>query len=215
MSYQLFFLYKQAFPELEDGLTQVLVNNTEIHTIKEQVLFQRIGEVSPTIDILLSGLVRGFFLDGTGKEVTDCFEFERGTPLVSSSSWGAPSVISLEALTEVTVASISLDVLSTHLNEPSLLRLMLRFLSVSLGKHWEIKMMLANRSTKERYAWFLEKYPGLIDRVSHQYIASFLGVSPVTLSRTRHAKPPAAANNTAGQDESREGTLPCHGEFSP
>ena len=36
-----------------------------------------------------------------------------------------------------------------------------------------------------RYQWFLKKYPGLIDEVSNKHIASFLGMTPVTLSRLR------------------------------
>ncbi|MEQ2617002.1 hypothetical protein AAAT94_07475 [Intestinimonas aquisgranensis] len=39
----------------------------------------------------------------------------------------------------------------------------------------------------ERYQWFLEAYPGLIDQVTHRYVASFLEMSPVTLSRLRSA----------------------------
>lgn len=39
--------------------------------------------------------------------------------------------------------------------------------------------------TTRRYLWFLEEYPGMIDRVQHYILASFLGMSPVTLSRTR------------------------------
>ena len=37
----------------------------------------------------------------------------------------------------------------------------------------------------ERYQWFLKHYPGLIQTVSNKHIASFLGMTPVTLSRLR------------------------------
>ena len=39
----------------------------------------------------------------------------------------------------------------------------------------------------QRYQWFLSAYPGLIDRVSHKYIASLLNMTPVTLSKIRRA----------------------------
>ena len=32
---------------------------------------------------------------------------------------------------------------------------------------------------------FLRVYPGLVEQVSNKYIASFLGMTPVTLSRLR------------------------------
>ena len=47
--------------------------------------------------------------------------------------------------------------------------------------------VVAQYPAAERYAWFTRSYPGLIDRVSHRYVASFLGITPVTLSRVRAA----------------------------
>lgn len=40
-------------------------------------------------------------------------------------------------------------------------------------------------NAKERYNWFLREYKDLIDRVSHRHVASFLNMTPVTLSRLR------------------------------
>ena len=45
--------------------------------------------------------------------------------------------------------------------------------------------MMYQYNAQERYEWFLKKYPGVIDLISHKYIASFLGMNPVTLSRLR------------------------------
>ena len=57
----------------------------------------------------------------------------------------------------------------------------------SLLEHWQIKTVLHKRTSMERYQWFLQAYPGLIDQVTHRYIASFLEMSPVTLSCLRAA----------------------------
>lgn len=43
-------------------------------------------------------------------------------------------------------------------------------------------------SARERYEWFLKKYPGLIDIVRHVHIASLLDIASVTLSRVRHSE---------------------------
>ena len=40
-------------------------------------------------------------------------------------------------------------------------------------------------SAEERYIGFLEKYPGIAQRVPQHMIASYLGLSPETLSRVR------------------------------
>ena len=52
-------------------------------------------------------------------------------------------------------------------------------------KQWQIKNMLYLESAEERYDWFLKHYPGTIDKISHTIIASFLRMSPVTISRVR------------------------------
>lgn len=190
---------------IEDRVVaSILASHTELRAVKKREVFRRVGEVPQTMDFLVEGLVRGFFPDGTGKEVTDCFEHIPGTPLVSGLSIGAPSVISIEALSKVTLASVPLSFLATLMEEPAVLKVVIRCLSASLERHWEAKAMLAKRSTKERYAWFLQRYPGLIDRVNDQYIASFLGVSPVTFSRVRHAVA-AEKRPAAGRDIPRDG----------
>ena len=60
-----------------------------------------------------------------------------------------------------------------------------RYLVSALEYHWETKMLLYRCTAMERYRWFLSRYPGLIDSISNKHIASFLGMTPVTLSRLR------------------------------
>lgn len=49
----------------------------------------------------------------------------------------------------------------------------------------ELKLLLGISSAMERYQWFLRRYPELADVVSIKHIASFLCMSPVSLSRLR------------------------------
>jgi hypothetical protein len=44
------------------------------------------------------------------------------------------------------------------------------------------------RSAEERYQSLLNDYPDVIKRVPHKIIASFLGITPVSLSRIRARK---------------------------
>ena len=57
---------------------------------------------------------------------------------------------------------------------------------MSFARHEEIQSMPnLLEIQKNSYKWFLEEYPGVIDRVPHSRISSFLGMSPITLSRVR------------------------------
>lgn len=55
----------------------------------------------------------------------------------------------------------------------------------SWNMHLELKRIGSQYDAMKRYLWFLEKYPGLIDAVNNKYIASYLNMTPVTLSRLR------------------------------
>ena len=60
-----------------------------------------------------------------------------------------------------------------------------RYLLKALNVHWELKTMIGQESAMVRYHLFMKTYPGLVDHVRDKYVASFLGMTPVTLSRLR------------------------------
>lgn len=167
-------------------LMQTLTFNSEIKLIKKGEILQHIGSISMELYFLMKGLLRGFLLDAKGEEVTDCFVYEHGTPVVSSIDLGEPSLICIEALEDSELISIPFSVVLPLVGSNlELITLYNRLLSNSLKMHWENKTVLAQCAAAERYQWFLKNYPGLIERVVHKHIASFLGITPVSLSRIR------------------------------
>ncbi len=48
-------------------------------------------------------------------------------------------------------------------------------------REWELLQL----SAEERYRRFLKEYPGLERRIKQHYIATYLGITPVALSRIR------------------------------
>lgn len=167
-------------------LAQVLTKNSQIKFIKKGDILQHVGSKSTELYFLVNGLLRGFLLDAKGKEVTDCFIHAHGAPVVSSIDLGEPSLLSIEALEDSELIAISFSVvLPLVCSNMELVTLYNRLLSNSLKMHWENKTALVQYTATERYQWFLENYPGLIERINHGYIASFLGITPVSLSRVR------------------------------
>ena len=96
------------------------------------------------------------------------------------------AIVTIEALTDGELLCIPIETVKTLLKENIfLMQIYNKLLADVMEKHWEIKNILHKQTAKERYQWFLTAYPGLIDKVTHRYIASFLEMSPVTLSRLR------------------------------
>ena len=96
--------------------------------------------------------------------------------------------LAFEALEESVLYSVDIDTVMELLRKShEVLMLENRLLRESLQLHWEREMLLAQCSAAERYQAFLKKFPGLIDRINHKMVASFLGITPVQLSRVRHS----------------------------
>lgn len=162
--------------------------NSKIHFLEKGSLLQNIDDISTEIYFLYEGLLRGFFLDVKGNEVTDCFGYIKGTPVVSCIDLQEPNRVCIEALENSSLISIPYSILLPLLNSNiELMQLYNRLLKDSLKLHWESKIVLMQYTAAERYKWFLKNYPSLIDRVNHRYIASFLSITPVSLSRIRRA----------------------------
>ncbi len=180
--------YEQALGITESTLVHKLVSMTELRSMgKKEILIQE-GQPASYIPFILSGIFRGFFLDVNGRDITDCFGFQYGEPVMAAFSLDAAATVTIEALTDSIVLCIPIDEISRMMTENTyLVQLYNRFLINALQKHWEIKNVLHKQTARERYQWFLITYPGLIDQVTHRYIASFLEMSPVTLSRLRSA----------------------------
>ena len=160
---------------------------TERHLAKKEKLIQA-GEVEKQVVFLLRGVLRGYIVDADGRDITDCFGYECGTAAMGSVELDKPTSLSIEALTESDVLCIPLtDVLHLLEQYPELVQIYNRFLQHALNVHCEVKTIITQYSAMERYNWFLKAYPGLIDRISNKYVASFLGMTPVTLSRMRAA----------------------------
>lgn len=169
-------------PKLMDKILAI----TELKHLKKGEYLIREGERQTHVYFLLNGILRGYFLDINGKDITDCFGAECGAPAVPCINPDSISTINIEALENSDIISIpmvqALELMDAY---PCLIKIYNQLLQTSLQYHWEIKCAIYQYTAMQRYQWFLHKYPGLITQVKKKYVASFLRITPVTLSRLR------------------------------
>ena len=157
---------------------------------KNEEFYNDDEERSRYIYFLLSGVLRGYVIEKSGRDITDCFIFRYGQAHIGFLNVGMAEFPAerAEALTETELMCFDIDMLMPRINDsPELTQLYIRKLTESYAEHWIHKNMLCRASAMERYQWFLEAYPGLIDTIPHKHIASFLDMTPVTLSRLRRS----------------------------
>lgn len=179
-------LYRNLFGLTDEPLIQRLMELGEIRRLKKGHILYQEGERPTKVNFLLQGLLRGYFLDAGGRDITDCFAFEPGAPASACIALGEQATINVEALEDSQVLELPIAPLMELLEEwPQLYRLYSNLLLNALKCHWEVKAAMYQYDAMERYQWFLQAYPGLYHRVSGKHIASFLGMTQVTLSRLR------------------------------
>ncbi len=157
-------------------------------TLKKNEYFLGAGEKPDKFGIIISGLFRYFYIDKSGKEYTKYFARENNF-LISYSSMilGEASRFYIESLgnSEIIIASFSQFNKQT---ENSLIwnKIIRKLIEQQYFEKEKREYQFLFDDAKTRYKSFLLEYPGLIDKVKHYYIASYLGISPVTLSRIRN-----------------------------
>lgn len=149
--------------------------------------FIRAGQIPVKFAFLARGLFRYYYLNDSGHEFTKGFFLEK-TFLSSYSAMiqNRESFFSIEALEPSMI--IVVPYLRWH--ESAKTRLCWQQFLVSLlekgycnKENRERELLLFD--AEKRYRLFLESYPGLEQRVKQHHIASYLGITPVSLSRIR------------------------------
>jgi CRP-like cAMP-binding protein len=149
--------------------------------------FLMAGDVPEYIGFVRSGLLRLFYIDMDGAEANKHFCMEN----TIASSYGAflqreESKFYIQALEDTKLLAIDyqtyLDLLNSHMCWQIVARKLAELLFILKEKReWEF--LLTN--AQERYMQFLQDYPDLEQRLSQYHIASYLGITPESLSRIR------------------------------
>lgn len=196
---QLYDFYRNILQITEDAAIEEAIKATEIRVFHRGEYILRAGDIPTQVSFLQKGIVRGVMLDLNGKDITDCIMFRCGDPVVPDNDFTQPASITLEALTDCEVVSLPLATVIHMLNSyPSMMDLYHRLLSLSVNLHRGLKIATYQYTAAQRYEWFLKEYPGLIDQISHKYIASLLNMTPVTLSKMRNILKREEKHSTIG-----------------
>ena len=176
----------ELYPKVRKSTLDCLEKCERTVSISKGELIVDIGDMPTRICTLEKGILRGFITDMDGRDTTDCFVYHTGDVVLSCSGLEEPSLVQIEALTDTIMKEYPRDIVMELMEQDlGLLMFYNRELKSALFRHWEEKVLLHHSSAMERYLWFLKEYPGLIDLIGNKYIASFLGMTPVTLSRLR------------------------------
>jgi CRP-like cAMP-binding protein len=166
-----------------DKLESMLITKT--YKKKEFLVVE--GNVADKVAFVISGLYRAFYLTESGEEKTIVFR-GKGNIISGYNSYlkNEYSKFSIQALEESTVLYITVKDFETLLSGNV-------FWQVVAGKYYmnlyaakeNRERDLLSDSAELKYKKFLIEYPSLESRINQYYIASYLGITNVSLSRIR------------------------------
>ena len=169
-----------------DG-TEKLVSNTVVKEYSPQEYFLRAGETSRKLCFVEKGLFRLFYTNRNGKDFTKNFK-SAGQFMSAKASLllRSPSKLSIQALENSTVVCFDYDDILQMAEHNFRWQLLLRKAGDAdyLEKEKRESDLLFY-DAKERYLNFIKERPDWENRIQQRYIASYLGMSPETLSRIR------------------------------
>lgn len=179
--------YLIKFTTLNEEEQQAIVKEIRIEEYKKGTMLLRQGDVPTTCYFVLKGCVRQYSIDETGKEVTSNFYTEeQAIANFNYHKQDKSSPYSFTCVEDCILVVGDLDTEKDMYNKYTQLKTMTRkMIEEKLGDMQDEMASFIASTPEERYKALLQKRPHLIDRVLQHQLASYLGITPESLSRIK------------------------------
>lgn len=184
----MFEKFRSYFPLSPEKWEEYISYFHQIHVPAKTLLLQE-GDIARKAYLVEKGCLRVWF-NNKGEDITFQFFFENSTvSSIESFRNSTPSLVSIETIEPCTLWWINKTKIDTILEEVSALPAMRnQILEALFGrtlaymKHFQ---SFIRDTPQERYERLMTQNPHIVQRVPQHYIASYLGVSSVHLSRIK------------------------------
>ncbi len=179
--------YLQTKAQVTDEQFAVLAEKLKVEQIQKGNVLLRQGEVCKHSFFVEKGLLRSFTIDNTGKEHIIQFASEHWFITDRSSTFfHEPSDLYIDAIEDSCIVFLDQDFINLASDISTSFRQYNEKLLQNHIRHLQKRInLLLGATAEQRYLDFIKLYPDLTLRVPQWMIASYLGVTPESLSRVR------------------------------
>lgn len=185
-------IFEHGHVDKNTTLAQFYTDFEEImqwHSYPKHHILHHEDTVCNDLYLIKTGIARAFYYKD-GQDITAHFAFEKTTiTAIDSFIQRKRSRYNIELLEDATLAKVShkdlYGLLEKKPEYEKFVRIYLEQIYVDLAERVED---LVFNTAKERYNKLLAKYPEILQRVNLKHIASYVGITPETLSRIRAMK---------------------------
>lgn len=172
--------------ELPDEDTRLLASILELRKFRKGEMLLKEGEIANHLVYVQQGILRQYYFK-KGKDITEHFTTKGNTAFcIHSLFLNEPTTLMMEATVDCVVYLIPYDKFKKlALSSPLLADWIRRFYEKDLILTQEKADSWRFESADERYSRFIKEYPEVVQKASVNHIASYLLMTPESLSRAR------------------------------
>lgn len=159
---------------------------SSIIAVNKNTDLQPIGHTCKTIYFINKGVARIYYYKD-GMDITESFSFENNIiARVESLFTGKPSRKAIQVLEDAEVVAINAsELFKCYDSFPDMERLFRRIFEAAYVETVNRLESIQFHPAEERYKALLHETPNILMRVPLKYVASYLGITQVSLSRIR------------------------------
>lgn len=170
--------------DLSNVDTEAILPSLKLVEAPKKHVLQKAGEHSTEHYFVVEGLVRYYYLGLDGKEHNKAF-YDKGHIVGSLSAiiLNEPARYYIETIEPCTLIAIPNIADNSSVVTPAWKELFNYGCQMMLVRNERREAELLTLSAKERFLQFHRNFPSYFDRIPQYQIASYLGITPVALSR--------------------------------
>lgn len=179
--------YLLRFGHLNFQQVELVKSKVREIVVEKGNYFSEAGKTAKQVGFITKGVMRVCFYDNKGAEFTRCFMAENRFAVDYNSFINdLPCAEYVEALTDCHMLIIEKpDFVELGNTIPDWNQIITKIMAASMMRKVSETHQMLNDDASARYLTFLEKNPGLANRIPLSVLASYIGITQSSLSRIR------------------------------